>query len=958
MSDNIKVGICRCHRHYIPSYIYKTIVLKPNYCCRDNRNILTQEQLSEKNVKYIIKYNFSLGGETITVPKNCILEFDGGSISNGTIVGQDTVFINVGDVEIWGENLTREGTWREKQGGNGGIPDKEYDPEHNSGLGRKTLELDGDSNVLTQEDFDQENTIYVITYDFDLNGETIEIPEGCVLEFDGGSISNGELIGNNTWIESSAVTIFGDNLTVNGSFTNNIAYPEWFGAKGDSVTDDTLSIQRCLDFLELIGGGTLQFGPKEYKLTTITLKTRTNINGCGQGSTILHSDGENLDTDTTGIIVYPINIGLANISNMTILGTNYGQNGINVIQKVETGSSPLAGSYGINEVRKSIQTKQAYKDAIIENVYVGRCNYGIICKFEAYRISILMTDVKYCNYGILFSVTDCSIHECYIEHCNYDGLNVTSNNNKISNVKSIWNGSADPLNTYGLRLGGQRNNIVNCEAQDNYCSGVYVVGDSHVISNVIANGNGIAKGEAIDAVAEIDGQGLAEWVLYTINSSFYNCVASNYTNESDERNKPKYPILYKAPIQQFGSAIRIHVAHMTTLAKNPIYPDFPIRTNIDFVKNEQNLDNIKGYKIGDTATVWRSPMADTIETPNLGVICEFIPENVPNREAIYRINKYNALYIQEEDEGTGLHIIYSLGDRYPNEFHIDSIDLSKPIRTFHRATFIGMNEDGSSKLESYVCLWYYSTHREAYLFAHSRSTTVFNIKEAPDNYYFNDFKAGSVGFRRNVSYFNSEAIGGNTIYIRKLLATYDSCVPETVSYPGYPLCGLKAEFAFDWLSIRTDAGSSWCGPTTMRPNMCLAGTKYYDETIDLPIHFVRNKWGNINLVPIGNVTPEEGGSPIIANTTDANDLEAGTIAMFIWGDVNKDAYHYPFGVCFVITLKGIIDSPNYVVQIAMSVGTDIGSGRTNAKKGIMYRTKFAGIWSSWMDSLVPSQTNN
>lgn len=116
MSDNIKVGICRCHRHYTPSSVYKTIVLKPNYCCHNDKNILTQEQLSEKNVKYVIKYNFSLGGETITVPENCILEFDGGSISNGTIIGQETVFINVSGVDIWGENLTREGTWEEKQG--------------------------------------------------------------------------------------------------------------------------------------------------------------------------------------------------------------------------------------------------------------------------------------------------------------------------------------------------------------------------------------------------------------------------------------------------------------------------------------------------------------------------------------------------------------------------------------------------------------------------------------------------------------------------------------------------------------------------------------------------------------------------------------------------------------------------------------------------------------------------
>ena len=144
MSDNIKVGICRCHRHYTPSYIYKTVVLKPNYCCHDNKNILTQEQLSEKNVKYVIKYNFSLGGETITVPENCILEFDGGSLSSGTIVGQNTVFINVGDVDIWGDNLTKEGTWIEHSGGGGGEP-SEY-------IKNASISADGNTLTLTKKD--------------------------------------------------------------------------------------------------------------------------------------------------------------------------------------------------------------------------------------------------------------------------------------------------------------------------------------------------------------------------------------------------------------------------------------------------------------------------------------------------------------------------------------------------------------------------------------------------------------------------------------------------------------------------------------------------------------------------------------------------------------------------------------------------------------------------------------
>ena len=91
--------------------------------------------------------------------------------------------------------------------------DKEYDPTSHSGLGVKYLKIVDGSNVLTQSDFDKANTIYVIQYDFDLGGETIQMPAGCVLEFDGGKIVNGKLVSSDTVIDgihdSSNDTLFG-----------------------------------------------------------------------------------------------------------------------------------------------------------------------------------------------------------------------------------------------------------------------------------------------------------------------------------------------------------------------------------------------------------------------------------------------------------------------------------------------------------------------------------------------------------------------------------------------------------------------------------------------------------------------------------------------------------------------------------------------------------------------------
>lgn len=48
-------------------------------------------------------------------------------------------------------------------------------------------------NILTPVMINQPNTIYEIRYDFDLNNTEITIPEGCILNFQGGNFSNGIL---------------------------------------------------------------------------------------------------------------------------------------------------------------------------------------------------------------------------------------------------------------------------------------------------------------------------------------------------------------------------------------------------------------------------------------------------------------------------------------------------------------------------------------------------------------------------------------------------------------------------------------------------------------------------------------------------------------------------------------------------------------------------------------------
>ena len=251
---------------------YKTFILRGNTSFAD--------QVTEPNTKYVIKWDFNLNGETVTVPENCILEFDGGILHDGTIVGQDTFINDIGGLgleKLFAEDIVREGTWRTNGGGN---PDKPYDPTVHSGLGRKTLELkEGGSNVLTQEDFSDTNTIYVIQYDFVL-GEDVTIPENCVIEFDGGSISGNNTLNLNNCFLNGNISILSE---VSGNVYNSEVDVRWFGAVGDGTTDNAPIFQKVFNFVA--GKNKIVVLPSsesEYIIgDSVLIRNNTTFKGCG-----------------------------------------------------------------------------------------------------------------------------------------------------------------------------------------------------------------------------------------------------------------------------------------------------------------------------------------------------------------------------------------------------------------------------------------------------------------------------------------------------------------------------------------------------------------------------------------------------------------------------------------------------------------------------------------------------
>ena len=111
-------------------------------------------------------------------------------------------------------------------------------------------------NVLTQHMMSKSNTIYIIQYDYCLAGQTIEVPENCVLDFQGGSLRNGVVILNETSLVENGSRIF-DNINLSGILNGDLSCT-MFGASPSSSKDLNLdSIKETIKQLDNVGGGEL-----------------------------------------------------------------------------------------------------------------------------------------------------------------------------------------------------------------------------------------------------------------------------------------------------------------------------------------------------------------------------------------------------------------------------------------------------------------------------------------------------------------------------------------------------------------------------------------------------------------------------------------------------------------------------------------------------------------------------
>ena len=178
------------------------------------------------------------------------------------------------------------------------LKDRAYDPDNFSGLGRvilrKNVQQIGseefgyvDKNILSQYDIESPNVVYEVRYDFDLNGQTITVPNNSTLYFNGGSFKNGTLVLQNTFLFGFQ-EFFKKDLTVQGTVKNTDILSEWW----EMPEEDCYK-----QFKDIIGVSNssekpLKFNKREYRLlndgSTVTIKQSIDFN---EATLILNTNG-------------------------------------------------------------------------------------------------------------------------------------------------------------------------------------------------------------------------------------------------------------------------------------------------------------------------------------------------------------------------------------------------------------------------------------------------------------------------------------------------------------------------------------------------------------------------------------------------------------------------------------------------------------------------------------------
>lgn len=371
--------------------------------------------------------------------------------------------------------------------------DKVYNQDDFSGLGRVYLRKNivstvdpntGGSrkiNLLTQQMLSKENTIYIVQYDYSLNNQTLTIPEGSILHFEGGSIYNGILIGTLGGIIDLAYLRYDDLY----KFFNYITIKEnstiLLEKDKEYTLSDIVNINTVNSNIEIVGNGATIRSTCSKKIHN----TLFSINGKSVYNVTnlkISSDNNFIHTIPISIISYP-NIQIGDIitlrnSNIKDSFNYFYESVLGVIINIDSNNIyidteanfKIITDFTIYRPVKNIKIHDLTFIVNTPNFNAISCNNNY--NSELYNLKVLGNGACY---GITVSGSNNKVHDCII--------------NEFIDADRVVN-----MGGYGIYAGGNNceiynNNILDCRHCISSASRDFVTTNLHIYDNILGRSN-------------------------------------------------------------------------------------------------------------------------------------------------------------------------------------------------------------------------------------------------------------------------------------------------------------------------------------------------------------------------------------------------------------------------------------------------------------------------------------
>lgn len=456
-------------------------------------------------------------------------------------------------------------------------------------------------NVLTQDMINEPNTVYEIRYGFDLNDAEITMSETCVLKFNGGSLDNGKLIGNDTFIDANTIGIFDTKLLIQGSWRNDKFYSEWFNIN-EKRDNQNIYIQKCLDCFNKVN-----LLAKDYHINyPIIITSYQTIEG-------------QVQLNRTRIIKDTNN----KAKNIPLTYNNFDLNQDAIIIVVPTkDNTSIKEQYNYVYIENlSLYSNSNYNEygilasdgryAFYKNIYIYGCKNGIRSEFswmqffEKIRVNLTYSNTIpfidsvgiSCNTSTKYSgYTTIKIRDCYIQNYSigyklHNSSYCIFDNCACDNCKDT---SYYLYNNHGVTINSNGNEGTNLSEKD-YSAAYYINNSEVVMNGCFSTGDG--------KKSEIENK----YIYRICNTS--RVIMNNCFHSNDEGVKTKisgYSVLYiigertvvdsedKYELSENSTAINCYLGNILRLGENPVNIDaLSIVTSNNYLEKIPISNNIK-----------------------------------------------------------------------------------------------------------------------------------------------------------------------------------------------------------------------------------------------------------------------------------------------------------------------------------------------------------------------------